>query len=105
MVVIAKITVVINSIYLFLFFVDQAPSALIRFVENDTMYVLTPADIKKRGSLEAIVSHRSNNRLSSTDNLLENRQSSSATSNLFWQSIPLHKSIVHSFSQSQVIIS
>lgn len=83
-------------------FSEDTPSAMIRIVQNDTVYVVSPAEIKKRVSSDAVTSLI--NHSATTNSITFTPSIGKSMSNTVWQSVPRDKSIVHSLSQSQVSI-
>lgn len=83
-------------------------TALLRFVDNNRVFIVSPAQIKQRGGIENLTStystseNRDSPRTTNGSATEENDPPRPTTATPMWQSIPLHKSVVHSFAASQV---
>lgn len=86
----------------FNFSIDTS-SALIRIVENNRIYEVSPSEIKKRVSSDGNTLVKSTTVTVPSNSVTQSVESSTHNSNDVWQSVPPHKSLVHSFPQSQVI--
>ncbi|KAK7580235.1 hypothetical protein V9T40_000864 [Parthenolecanium corni] len=72
------------------------PTALLRFVENNTAYIVSPADVKRKGGIEKLAASF-NPSVSATEST-----NAPSTNTPMWQPVPLHKSIIHSLAASQL---
>lgn len=71
---------------------------MIRIVQNDNVLVLSPAEIMQREAIKQRTSiTNAVNTVFSNNNIHSNNNGSST---MIWQSVPRHKSMVHSVPQS-----
>lgn len=83
--------------------IEHTSSALIRIVENNRIYEVSPSEIKKRVSSDGNTLVKSTTVTVPSNSVTQSVESSTHNSNDVWQSVPPHKSLVHSFPQSQFL--